>query len=89
MHSTSCVEYVLVLKQFSSKEFEALLCDQLSYVVDAYEHALFGLFPRARYVIGNDAKFIFVPIQWLPEWLGDFVLTKIMRLPLPAACKKE
>jgi len=58
-------------------------------VIDAYEHALLGWFPRTRYVVGNDAKFIFVPLSVLPEWLSDFLLDKSdPKKPLPAAAKK-
>jgi len=59
-------------------------------VVDAYEHALFGRYPRARYVVGRDAKFIYLPLQWLPEWLGDWILRKFdAKCPLPASLKKQ
>ncbi|XP_066270403.1 retinol dehydrogenase 16-like isoform X2 [Branchiostoma lanceolatum] len=42
-------------------------------VVDAMEHALFATHPRSRYVIGWDARFMFIPISWLPTDLGDLV----------------
>jgi hypothetical protein len=55
-------------------------------VVDAYVHALLGSFPRARYVVGMDAKFIFSPLIALPEWLSDWLLFKSQpNQPLPAA----
>lgn len=64
--------------------------ERLTDVVDAYEHALLGLFPRARYMVGRDAVFIYLPIQWLPEWLGDWVFAKLdTDLPLPAALAKK
>ncbi len=31
--------------------------------MDAYEHALLGRYPRARYVVGMDAKYIFGLLQ--------------------------
>lgn len=37
--------------------------EKTELVVDAYEHAMLGRFPRARYVIGGHAKFLFMPIQ--------------------------
>jgi len=46
-------------------------------VVDAYQHALLGHFPRARYMIGTYAKYVFMPMQWLPEWLGDWANEKL------------
>jgi len=58
-------------------------------VVEAYEHALLGRFPRARYLVGRDAKFVYLPLQWLPEWLGDWLMRKFdPNCPLPAAVKK-
>jgi len=55
-------------------------------VVDAYQHALLGVYPRARYVVGFDAKFVWLPLQWMPEWLGDWMFTKLFpNEPLPAA----
>jgi NAD(P)-dependent dehydrogenase (short-subunit alcohol dehydrogenase family) len=63
---------------------------RVSDVVDAYEHALLGRFPRARYLVGNDARFLWMPIQWLPEWLGDWVLERLnANKPIPAALKKR
>lgn len=45
-------------------------------VVDAYVSALTSLYPRPRYVVGTDAKFVFVPLSFLPEWLGDYFLIR-------------
>ncbi|GFN75984.1 hypothetical protein PoB_000249000 [Plakobranchus ocellatus] len=40
-------------------------------VADAFVDALTSRFPRARYLVGWDAKFVFVPLSYMPEWLGD------------------
>lgn len=40
-------------------------------VVDAYVDALTSKFPRPRYVVGWDARLIFVPLSFLPEWVTD------------------
>jgi len=61
--------------------------DKIEMVVDAYEHALLGTFPRARYVVGWDAKLFFLPMQWLPEWLGDWLVELLFKPPVPAALK--
>jgi hypothetical protein len=67
-----------------------LASDRIMDVVDAYEHALFGLFPRARYLIGLDAKLLWLPLQWLPEWLGDYIQVKANReRPIPDILKKD
>lgn len=57
-------------------------------VIDAYEHALFGRNPRARYVVGWDARFIYLPLQWLPEWLGDWIYERLEhRRPRPSSTR--
>ena len=55
-------------------------------VVDAYEEALLSRFPRARYPVGRDAVFLWLPLQMLPEWISDMVMEKMdYARPLPAA----
>jgi retinol dehydrogenase-16 len=57
-------------------------------VVDAYQHATLGLFPRARYVVGMDAKYVFLPLTVMPEWLSDWLLFKSQpNQPLPAVLR--
>jgi len=71
-------------------KFEEIGSPRVEDVVDAYQHALLGTYPRARYLVGFDAKFIWMPIQWMPEWLGDWLLTKFdPHQPLPAATVKK
>ena len=63
--------------------------ERLDDVVDAYEHALLGRFPRARYVVGTDAKILWIPLANAPTCVGDAVLRYLERKrPLPAAVKK-
>jgi len=63
---------------------------RITDVVDAYQHALLGRYPRARYVVGRDAKFMWLPLQWMPEWLGDRILFKLdPDRPLPAVLRKK
>lgn len=57
------------------KEFP--VSEKLSEVIDTYEHALFGVFPRARYVVGRDAK-LFLFLQLLPECLSDRILNSCL-----------
>ena len=62
--------------------------DRFSDVVDAYEHALLGLYPRARYVVGWDA-WVFIWIQALPEWMADWLSVHLYsNMPLPACVRK-
>lgn len=75
------------------ERFDKLASGRVEDVVGAYEHALLGRFPRARYVIGTDAIFLWLPVQWLPEWIGDYILECMARLDkkrvIPAALKKN
>jgi retinol dehydrogenase-16 len=72
------------------ENFNKVSSSRITDVVDAYHHALLGRFPRARYVVGYDAKFLWLPVQWLPEWMGDLILSKLdPKQPLPAALKKK
>ena len=49
-----------------------------SVVVNAYIHALTARFPRARYVLGKDAK-VWLAIEMLPEWLRDRIFGFIFK----------
>ncbi|CAH1253105.1 HSD17B6 [Branchiostoma lanceolatum] len=56
-------------------------------VVDAMEHALCATQPRSRYMVGWDARFMF--ISWLPTDLGDLALRMMIHkmMPTPVCCK--
>ncbi|XP_019622983.1 PREDICTED: retinol dehydrogenase 16-like [Branchiostoma belcheri] len=58
-------------------------------VLDALEHALCATHPRSRYVVGWDARYVFMPISWLPTDLGDLALRLVAPeiTPTPACCK--
>nr|AAG44848.1 microsomal retinol dehydrogenase 2 [Branchiostoma floridae] len=60
-------------------------------VVDAMEHALCATHPRSRYVVGWNARIMFVPISWLPTDLGDlaFRLVAPQMTPTPACCRNR
>ncbi|ELT97746.1 hypothetical protein CAPTEDRAFT_210138 [Capitella teleta] len=61
--------------------------DNIDEVLDNFELALFSQYPRCRYVVGTDAKYMWLPLQYLPEWLSD----RLMRLgsPVPTFSLKE
>jgi NAD(P)-dependent dehydrogenase (short-subunit alcohol dehydrogenase family) len=62
---------------------------KVSDVVDSYEDALLSRYPRARYVVGLDANFLFLPLQALPECISDWLLEVISpKGPTPAALRK-
>ncbi|KAF8368652.1 dhs-2 [Pristionchus pacificus] len=55
-------------------------------VVDAYFHALTARFPHLRYQIGNDSKFLFIPLSYLPTGARDALFAlgeKISGAPVP------
>ncbi|CAG5124166.1 unnamed protein product [Candidula unifasciata] len=47
---------------------------RIEKVVDALLGAIVCKYPRPRTVVGYDAKFLFIPLTFLPEWVGDTVL---------------
>ena len=68
---------------------DAKSSDRPELVVAAYEHALLSRCPRARYVVGADAKLFWLPLQWMPKWVGDRLLSVLFRPPLPAVLKQR
>lgn len=51
-------------------------CTQnLSLVTDCMEHALTACHPRTRYSAGWDAKFIYLPLSYMPTFLVDAVIS--------------
>ncbi len=73
---------------FNKKAKSRLRSPGIAVVVDAYTHALIGCYPRARYLIGWDAKMA-VFLSWLPEWMGDqMIICDFFRKTVsPAKCK--
>lgn len=61
---------------------ESICSTKLSLVTDCIEHALTAVYPWTRYSAGWDAKFILVPLSYLPTVITDFLLT--MGQPKPA-----
>ncbi|KAJ1160130.1 hypothetical protein NDU88_000632 [Pleurodeles waltl] len=49
----------------------------LSPVTDSIEHGLTAVRPRTRYSAGWDAKFIAIPLSYLPTILVDYILAKL------------
>jgi len=68
---------------YVSKVLNSLWSSRLTDVVDAYEQGIFGRFPRARYTVGNDCFTFFLPLVYLPEWLGDWLLAHYETAPTP------
>ncbi|GMS93096.1 hypothetical protein PENTCL1PPCAC_15271, partial [Pristionchus entomophagus] len=65
---------------------------KIHLVIDAYFHALTARFPHLRYQIGADAKYLFVPLAYLPTGLRDAIThaaAKIMGEPIPECAKRK
>ncbi|XP_054980535.1 retinol dehydrogenase 16-like [Sorex araneus] len=58
-----------LLRKFSPK-----LTQDLSLVTNCMEHALISCHPRTRYSAGWDAKFIFIPLSYMPTFLMDYLM---------------
>ena len=70
----------LAITQTLNTFVSGIVSERISDVIDAYEHALLGCYPRARYLIGKDARLVWVPLNhWMPEWLGDWLLDKLAK----------
>lgn len=52
--------------KFMSEYLEKSMSPKVDLVVDAYEHAVLAKFPQNRYPVGNDMKFLYLPMSWLP-----------------------
>nr|XP_033801603.1 dehydrogenase/reductase SDR family member 9 [Geotrypetes seraphini] len=55
---------------------ERFINEDLSLVVQCMEHALTSLYPRTRYSAGKDAKFLWIPLSYMPTFVQDFVILK-------------
>ncbi|XP_062975837.1 retinol dehydrogenase 7-like [Elgaria multicarinata webbii] len=44
-------------------------------VTDCMEHALTSRYPRSRYAAGQDAKFYYLPLSYLPASLMDYIMS--------------
>jgi NAD(P)-dependent dehydrogenase (short-subunit alcohol dehydrogenase family) len=51
-------------------------------VVRAVVHALTASRPKTRYLVGTDARIRALMIKWLPDRVHDWILTKVLKLPV-------
>lgn len=64
---------------FSVKYLENVVSPKHELVVDAYEHAILAKYPQNRYPVGNDMKFFYIPMSWLPfpyqvSWITGYTM---------------
>ncbi|VDI15640.1 Hypothetical predicted protein [Mytilus galloprovincialis] len=73
--------YVEEWKDIITKTITNLGSPHTHLVVNAYVHALTSKYPKYRYLVGNDAKYIYRILWNLPEWISDYLLTRTAILP--------
>jgi len=82
-------EYLKNLKKFAYNVTAIPFGNRMSHVTDTVVQALFSRYPRARYVVGNDANYAFIPVTQLPEWISDWIIDMVGGCPVPAVMKKR
>ncbi|XP_075863502.1 retinol dehydrogenase 7-like isoform X2 [Microcebus murinus] len=75
-------KYLASCLKLLSSQLLAECKENLSEVTDCMEHALTACHPRTRYSAGWDAKLFYLPMSYMPTFLGDAILT--WALPRPA-----
>lgn len=63
--------------------------DRLYLVVDAVLDALTSQKLRDRYVVGSDAWFVLAMVSWLPTFVMDSIIRKLLKVPLPKVVRKD
>ncbi|XP_077436067.1 retinol dehydrogenase 7-like [Vanacampus margaritifer] len=63
--------YVECALQSVSTKFKALTDSDLMKVISCMEHAIAAVHPRTRYSPGWDAKFIWLPLSYMPSFITD------------------
>ena len=59
------------------------VCDSdLTKVTWSMEHALTAAYPRTRYSAGWDAKFVWIPLSYMPSWVVDIGLKLVLPHPV-------
>uniref|UniRef100_A0A672YD83 Retinol dehydrogenase 1 n=1 Tax=Sphaeramia orbicularis TaxID=375764 RepID=A0A672YD83_9TELE len=67
-----------------------ILCSpDISKVTWCMSHALTARFPRTRYGAGWDAKFLWIPLSYLPSFVSDFITNLLLPAPKNEKKKKE
>uniref|UniRef100_A0A1I7TRF7 Retinol dehydrogenase n=1 Tax=Caenorhabditis tropicalis TaxID=1561998 RepID=A0A1I7TRF7_9PELO len=78
-------------KEYKESRFSRLshCADDLNPVIDAYEHALLGRFPKTRYWVGWDTILFYIPLATLPTFAQDwFISFQRRNRPVPASMRK-
>ncbi|XP_068184634.1 dehydrogenase/reductase SDR family member 9 [Antennarius striatus] len=54
-----------------SQQMNAVRDGDLMKVINCMEHAISAVHPRTRYSAGWDAKFLWLPLSYMPTWISD------------------
>ncbi|XP_063808520.1 retinol dehydrogenase 7-like [Pseudophryne corroboree] len=63
------------------KSFQLFCNTDITQVTNCMEHALTAVYPKTRYSGGWDAKFLFIPLSYVPTVLADYLLTRTAPTP--------
>ncbi|CAD5126918.1 DgyrCDS14932 [Dimorphilus gyrociliatus] len=55
---------------------EIPLNDRVEDVTNAYEHAILSVWPKNRYSVGNMAKYVIIPLSYLPTSITDKIFVE-------------
>ena len=58
------------------------------HVMSALVHVLTARHPRIRYSVGWLAKFVSIPMSYMPSLMYDYVMMKMMVKVVPACLKQ-
>ncbi|XP_016414133.1 retinol dehydrogenase 1 [Sinocyclocheilus rhinocerous] len=74
-YGDSYLQDYIKLQEFSMK---TLASSDLSKVTSCMQHALSARYPRTRYSAGWDAKFLWIPLSYLPTCIADIFTNNLM-----------
>lgn len=69
-HPLQNIDSLSGLEQLDER-FNQLRDSDLMKVVHCMEHAIASIHPRYRYSPGWDAKFLWLPMSYMPTWISD------------------
>ncbi|XP_063069922.1 retinol dehydrogenase 7-like [Engraulis encrasicolus] len=73
--------YLEEYKKSQSFSMTLLCSSDLSKVSNCMQHALMAKYPRTRYSAGWDAKLFWIPLSYMPAFVGDFFIDILLPRP--------
>ncbi|XP_068602201.1 dehydrogenase/reductase SDR family member 9 [Brachionichthys hirsutus] len=71
-------DYLDTFLKHLNRQMQLLTDGDLMKVIDCMEHAIGAVHPRTRYSAGWDAKFLWLPLSYMPTWIFDSFFWKII-----------